>query len=115
MESGFFSYRQRLLLIRQEVAHCGAIGQQISPVFPHCWQAPVTHMVTRVSQHSPATHALPAQQVWPCPPQPPQLPPKHALPLVHMPSRATQVPVSQQPPALQVLPGQQAKPDGPHA
>jgi hypothetical protein len=63
-----------------------------------------------VLQHWPATHALPGQQVWPLPPHPPQLPPKHIALFAHVLPGATQLPVSQQPLPAQTLLAQQTAP-----
>jgi hypothetical protein len=65
-------------------------GQQDSPLWPHVVHDPEMHIVTRVSQHAPAAHALPAQQALPTAPQ------------------ESHVPLTQVNPFEQVLPEQHA-------
>jgi hypothetical protein len=72
-----------MVLFWQLVAQRGAIGQHDSPLVPHCWHAPATHLVTRVSQQAPV-HALPAQQGVPAAPHAVHVPPTHNCPLLHV-------------------------------
>ena len=90
-----------------------ALGQQAVPRSPHFAQVPPAHFVLGAVQ-TPAP-VLSGQQSWPCPPQLPHEPALHTpLPRpTQLPPSAMQMPETQQPPLLQLLPLQHGVPGSP--